>query len=107
MNADVAKAQRFAEDRMDSHKNARLTPKGREQMVGAVVDCGMSKAAAARQFNTTLKMVAKWAKPSVPTSPARGERWWARRKRAFAHPTITQRSTISYNTRLLSFTLSA
>src|SRR5262249_58736789 len=25
-NADVAKPQRFAEDRMDTHKNARLTP---------------------------------------------------------------------------------
>src|ERR1700741_769192 len=52
-NADVAKPQRFAEDRMDTHKNARLTPKGREEMVRAVVDRGMSKAAAARQFNTT------------------------------------------------------
>lgn len=45
---------------MDTHKNARLTPKGREQMVRAVVDHGMSKAAAARQFNTTPKTVAKW-----------------------------------------------
>src|SRR3954449_4987652 len=45
---------------MDTHKNARLTPKGREEMVRAVVDCGMSKAAAARQFNTTMKTVAKW-----------------------------------------------
>jgi transposase InsO family protein len=45
---------------MDTHQNARLTPKGREQMVRAVVDCGLSKAAAARQFNTTAKTVAKW-----------------------------------------------
>lgn len=45
---------------MDSHKNARLTPKGREEMVRAVVDRGMSKAAAARQFNTTVKTVSKW-----------------------------------------------
>jgi transposase InsO family protein len=45
---------------MDTHKNARLTPKGREAMVRAVVDCGLSKAAAARQFNTTAKTVAKW-----------------------------------------------
>src|SRR5262245_61416423 len=37
-NADVAKPQRFAENRMDTHKNARLTPKGREAMVRAVVD---------------------------------------------------------------------
>jgi transposase InsO family protein len=45
---------------MDTHKNARLAPKGREQMVRAVVDDGLTKAAAARQFNTTPKTVAKW-----------------------------------------------
>jgi transposase InsO family protein len=45
---------------MDTHKNARLTPKGREEMVRAVVDRGMTKAAAARQFNTTSKTVTKW-----------------------------------------------
>lgn len=45
---------------MDSHKNARLTPKGREAMVRAVVDSGLSKAAAARRFNTTAKTMAKW-----------------------------------------------
>jgi transposase InsO family protein len=47
---------------MDTHKNARLTPKGREQMVRAVVDSGLSLASAARQFNTTPKTVAKWVK---------------------------------------------
>ena len=45
---------------MDTHKNARLTWKGREEMVRAVVDRGMSNAAAARQFNTTPKTVGKW-----------------------------------------------
>src|SRR6516164_3125586 len=45
---------------MDAHKNARLTPKGREEMVRADVDRGMSKAAAARPFNTTPKIVGKW-----------------------------------------------
>jgi transposase InsO family protein len=45
---------------MDTHKNAALTPKGREMMVRAVVDFRLSKAAAARQFNTTSKTVAKW-----------------------------------------------
>ncbi len=45
---------------MDVHKNAPLTPKGREQMVRAVVDGAMTKAAAARQFNTTPKTVGKW-----------------------------------------------
>jgi transposase InsO family protein len=59
-NADVAKQKRFAENRMDIHKNARLTPKGREAMVRAVVEGGLSKAAAARQFHTTAKTVGKW-----------------------------------------------
>ena len=45
---------------MDTHKNARLTPKGREQMVRAVVHGGLTKAAAARKFNTTPKTVGKW-----------------------------------------------
>jgi transposase InsO family protein len=45
---------------MDTHKNARLTPKGREEMVHFVVAGGMTQAAAARKFNTTPKTVAKW-----------------------------------------------
>jgi len=45
---------------MDTHKNACLTPKGREEMVRAVVDRGLTKAAAARRYNTTAKTVAKW-----------------------------------------------
>jgi len=48
------------ENRMDTHKNARLTPKGREDMARAVVDNGLSNAAAARKFNSTAKTVAKW-----------------------------------------------
>ena len=36
---------------MNSHKNAPLTPKGREAMVRFVIDGGLSKAAAARQFS--------------------------------------------------------
>jgi len=47
---------------MDTHKNAPLTPKGREAMVRSVVERGLSKADAARQFNTTAKTVAKWVK---------------------------------------------
>ncbi len=45
---------------MDTHENAPLTPKGREMMVRTVVDDGLSKAAAARRFNTTPKTVFKW-----------------------------------------------
>jgi transposase InsO family protein len=47
---------------MDTHKNAPLTPKGREMMVRTVVERGLSKAGAARRFNTTPKTVAKWSK---------------------------------------------
>jgi len=45
---------------MDCHKNAPLTPKGREAMVRLVVDRGLSKAEAARRCNTTPKTVGKW-----------------------------------------------
>jgi transposase InsO family protein len=45
---------------MDTHKNAPLTPKGREAMVRCVIEGGMSKAAVARKFNTTPKTVTKW-----------------------------------------------
>src|SRR6267154_793207 len=47
---------------MDTHKNAPLTPKGREAMVRIVTEDGVTRAAAARQFNTTPKTVAKWVK---------------------------------------------
>ena len=47
---------------MDTHKNAPLTPKGREAMVRRVVEEGLSKAAAAGQFNVSAKTVAKWVK---------------------------------------------
>jgi transposase-like protein len=43
---------------MNSH--APLTPKGREAMVRSVTEGGLSEAAAAQQFNTTPKTVAKW-----------------------------------------------
>jgi transposase len=45
---------------MDTHKNAPLTPKGREMMVRAMVDCGLTRTAAAQKFNTTPKTVAEW-----------------------------------------------
>ena len=58
--AEVAKLQCSREDQMDVHKNAPLTPKGREAMVRGVMEGGLSQAAAARQFNVTPKIVAKW-----------------------------------------------
>ena len=47
---------------MDTHKNAPLTPKGREVMVRSVIEGGLTKAAAALRFNVTAKTVAKWVK---------------------------------------------
>jgi transposase InsO family protein len=47
---------------MNIHKNARLTLIGREQMVLAVAENGLTKAAAARRFNTTPKTVGKWVR---------------------------------------------
>ena len=47
---------------MNMHKNASLTPKGREAMVRSVVDGGLSYSAAACQFHTTAKTVGKWVK---------------------------------------------
>src|ERR1700746_1759366 len=47
---------------MNVHKNAPLTPKGREAMVRSVVEGGLSQSEAAYQFNVTPKTVAKWVK---------------------------------------------
>src|SRR6202051_1475037 len=67
---------------MNSHKNALLTPKGRESMVRAVVDDGLSVATVARLYRTIPKTVATWVgrfraegvagvrdRPSSPLSP--------------------------------------
>ena len=45
------------ESRMNVHKNARLTPKGREVMVRAIVDDGETATALAVRFHTTRKTV--------------------------------------------------
>ena len=45
---------------MDLYENASLTPKGREAMVRSVIEGGLSKASAAREFRTTPRTVAKW-----------------------------------------------
>ena len=50
---------------MDTHKNAPLTPKGREAMVRSVIEGRLTKAAAARQFNTTAKTVANGSNASA------------------------------------------
>jgi transposase len=47
---------------MNIHKNAPQTPRGREAMVRAVMNDGLSRTAVARQFRATPKTVAKWVK---------------------------------------------
>jgi hypothetical protein len=54
---------------MDTHKNALLTPKGREKVVRTVVDCRLSKAAAAGQFNITPKTVLRRVSSCSASSP--------------------------------------
>src|SRR6266850_831449 len=46
-------------DQMNSHKNAPLTPKGREAMVRSVTEGGLSQAAAARQLKITPATVSR------------------------------------------------
>ena len=55
---------------MDTHKNASLTPRGREAMARGVMEGGLSKAAVSRQFNTTPKTVAKWVARFQAEGPA-------------------------------------
>lgn len=45
---------------MNIHKNARLTPRRREEMAGCVVEGRLSKAVAARTYGVTSKVVARW-----------------------------------------------
>jgi transposase-like protein len=60
---------------MDTHKNASLTPKGREAMVRTAIEGGLTKAAAALQFNVAAKTVAKWVRRSdVRGGPVRQSR---------------------------------
>ncbi|MGI9409782.1 MAG: leucine zipper domain-containing protein [Hyphomicrobiaceae bacterium] len=47
---------------MNVHKNARLTPIGRELMARAVVDGGDAIAAVARRFDSSPHTVRKWVK---------------------------------------------
>jgi hypothetical protein len=55
---------------MSVHKNAPLTPKGREAMARSVVEGGLNQADAAYQFNTTPKTVAKLGR-AVPRGRCR------------------------------------
>ena len=61
-NSEVAKPPAIRGGPNGHPQNGPLTPKGREDMVRSVVEGGLSQAAAARQFNTTPKTVAKWVK---------------------------------------------
>lgn len=45
---------------MNIHKNARLTPKRREEMALSVIECRLSLSEAARAFGVTAKVVRRW-----------------------------------------------
>lgn len=45
---------------MDVHQNAKLTPRGREEMVKSVLDSSMSRRAAARVYRVDPKIVGRW-----------------------------------------------
>jgi transposase InsO family protein len=47
---------------MNVHKNARLTPKGREQMVQAVLRQAETRAAVAAAFAVSVRTVSKWVR---------------------------------------------
>jgi hypothetical protein len=55
---------------MNTHNNARLTQRS-EEMVRAAVDFGLSKAEAARRFNTTSRTVASPGRPLQRSGPRR------------------------------------
>jgi hypothetical protein len=59
---------------MDTHKNARLTPKDREEMVRAVVDCGLSKVAAACRWRHGLLSVRQKSRNSTWAALI-GDKW--------------------------------
>ena len=45
---------------MNIHKNARLTRLRREEMARSVIEGGLCKAHAARQYGVTAKVVTRW-----------------------------------------------
>ena len=55
---------------MDVHKNARLTPRGREALVRRVVAEGRRGSAAAADFGVTVKTVRKWLERYRDEGPA-------------------------------------
>ena len=53
---------------MNIHKNARLTPHGRAEMVRQVCEAGRSARAVAREAKVTEKTVRKWVRAPRPAS---------------------------------------
>jgi transposase-like protein len=53
---------------VDVHKNARLTPKGRGEMVRRVL-AGEASSAVATAFSTTVKTVGKWVSRFLTEGP--------------------------------------
>jgi transposase InsO family protein len=58
--AGVARLQKPREDRINSHKNARLTALGRAELVHRVVELGQPVSQVAAAFGVSVKTVRKW-----------------------------------------------
>ena len=101
---------------MDVHKNARLTPRGRGEMVRRVL-AGERPSAVAAAFSTTIKTVTKWveryrseglgglddrsSRPRrlrEPTPPETVERGIALRRRRFTGQQIAKETGVSRTT---------
>ena len=57
--AEVAKLQCSTEDRMNIHTNATPAPQRRQARARSVVEAGLRKGAAARDFNSTPETMVK------------------------------------------------
>jgi transposase InsO family protein len=58
----VTKPELLEELRMDIHKNATLTPIGRQRLVKRALKPGTSYRQVAKEFDTSVKTVSKWVK---------------------------------------------
>jgi transposase-like protein len=65
----VTKLQLLPEAKMNIHKNARLTPFGREEMTRQFMEGGESVAKVARDFHVFSMMVREWVERRRKSGP--------------------------------------
>ena len=59
----------FGENRTDIHKNARLSPHSRAQLVRRVLGEGQTRSAVAQAFGVSCKTVGKWVDRFLAEGP--------------------------------------